>query len=191
MIGRNARRPLAPRAIALVLGAALFSLCSGSCGDAVAAGTDTLAQGKRAYARQDYPLAARLLLPAAERGSATAQAFLGHMYEKGLGVPQNYGVAAAWLSQAAEQGEPTAQYLLALLYDKGFGVPQDWVQAEIWLILAAANAPHEKERDYWTRLRDAVAQKLTLDQIAEAQQRAYRWTPTSAPAARRPVIARY
>jgi TPR repeat protein len=139
---------------------------------------DALNAGERAFARQDFVGAAPLLLVEAERGNRVAQTYIGSMYQNGLGVPQNYGVAASWLNQAAEQGEPTAQFLLGLLFDKGFGVPQDWVQAEVWLNLAASKAS-AKQRDYWTRIRDSVAQKLTLDQLAEAQNRAFAWSPVS------------
>jgi predicted oxidoreductase (fatty acid repression mutant protein) len=55
-------------------------------------------------------------------------------------------------------------------------VPQDWVQAEVWLSLAAAHAG-AKQQDYFGRVRDAVAQKLTLNQVAEAQRRASAWAP--------------
>jgi TPR repeat protein len=142
---------------------------------AASASADALA-GERAYARHDYVRAAPLLLMAAERGSPIAQTYLGHMYETGRGVPRDYVAAAGWLQLAAEQGEPTAQFLLGLLFDKGYGVPQDWLQAEVWLNLAASRAA-ENQRDYWTRIRDAVAQKLTLDQLAEAQRRAFAWVP--------------
>ena len=144
-----------------------------------------LSAGERAFARHDYTRAAQLLSPEAESGVAVAQTYIGYMYQDGLGVPRDYAVAASWLNQAAQQGEPTAQFLLGLLFDKGFGVPQDWVQAEVWLNLAASRAG-EKERDYWRRVRDAVAQKLTLNQIAEAQQRAFDWAPI---ASRRDRIA--
>jgi uncharacterized protein len=137
---------------------------------------DTLVAGERAFARHDYVRAAQLLLPRAEFGVPVAQTYLGYMYQNGLGVPRDYAAAASWLNQAAQQGEPTAQFFLGLLFDKGFGVPQDWVQAEVWLNLAAAQA-NEKQRDYWRRIRDAVAQKLTLNQLAQAQQRAFYWTP--------------
>ena len=137
-----------------------------------------LAEGERAYARHDYASAEPLLLLEAERGSPTAQTYIGFMYQNGLGVPRNYSAAAAWLNQAAQQGEPTAQFLLGLLFDKGYGVPMDWVQAEVWLNLAASRASRG-QRDYWDRMRDAVAQKLTLDQLAEAQRRAYAWTQLS------------
>ena len=135
-----------------------------------------LTAGERAYARHDYTNAARLLLPEAQSGRPLAQTYLGYMYQNGLGVPRDYAVAAGWLVQAADQGEPTAQFLLGLLFDKGFGVPKDWVQAEVWLNLAASQAS-ANERDYWSRVRDAVAQKLTLNQLAEAQRRAVAWSP--------------
>src|SRR5271166_541061 len=154
---------------------------------ACSAKADTLSAGLRAYARHDYVRAAPLLLVEAERGVPIAETYIGYMYQNGLGVPRDYVVAASWLSRAAQQGAPTAQFLLGLLYDKGFGVPQDWVQAEVWLNLAASQAS-AKERDYWARMRDAVAQKLTLDQLAEAQRRALAWALV---AARGPLSARY
>jgi hypothetical protein len=156
-------------------------------GLAASAKADALSAGLRDYARHDYVRAAPLLLVEAERGVPIAQTYIGYMYQNGLGVPRNYVVAAGWLTRAAQQGAPTAQFLLGLLYDKGYGVPQDWVQAEVWLNLAASQASG-KERDYWARVRDAVAEKLTLDQLAEAQQRAFAWAPI---AARGPLSARY
>ena len=157
--------------------------------DLGAARAATLTAGEEAYARHDYTRAARLLLPEAQLGRPVAQTYIGYMYQSGLGVPRDYVVAAGWLNQAAEQGEPTAQFLLGLLFDKGFGVPQDWVQAEVWLSLAASELSAE-QRDYWARVRDAVAQKLTLNQLAEAQHRANEWVPI-ATRTDGPVAARY
>src|SRR5208337_2265708 len=156
---------------------------------ACSAKADTLSAGLRAFARHDYVRAAPLLLVEAERGVPIAETYIGYMYQNGLGVPRDYVVAANWLNQAAQKGEPTAQFLLGLLFDKGYGVPQDWVQAEVWLNLAASQA-RGKEREYWARVRDAVAQKLTLDQLSEAQQRAFAWAPI---AIRRvgPISGRY
>jgi hypothetical protein len=162
----------------------LFALCFASSAQA-----DSARAGKRAFARHDYVHAASLLLVEAERGSPVAQTYLGYLYQYGLGVPRDYVVAASWLHQAAEQGEPTGQFLLGLLFDKGYGVPQDWVEAEIWLDLAAARVGGRQE-EYFGRVRDAVAQKLTLDQLAEAQRRASAWAPivSLGPA---PIAARY
>ena len=165
----GAFRVRAARRLAFALALAALCLASG-------AKADVLSAGMRAFVRHDYVRAASLLLGEAERGSPVAQTYLGYMYQYGLGVPRDYVLAASWLHQAAEQGEPTGQYLLGLLFDKGYGVPQDWVEAEVWLNLAAAHAGGTRQ-EYFARVRDAVAQKLTLDQLAETQRRASAWTP--------------
>ncbi len=117
-------------------------------------------------------------LPLAERGNARAQAFLGFMYEHGRGVPQDYVASVYWYTCAAEQGHATAQYLLGLMYDKGLGVERSDTLAYMWLNLAAAHAPpHAKE--YYTRIRDAVAAKLTAAQVDEAQWRASGFFPNA------------
>jgi TPR repeat protein len=111
----------------------------------------------------------------AERGNARYQTDLGFMYETGRGVPQDYHLAAYWYGCAAEQGFVPAQHLLGLLYDRGQGVPLDYVEAHKWLNLAAARAD-SRDRDYFVRIRNAVASKLTRAQIYEAQQRARDWS---------------
>jgi TPR repeat protein len=98
------------------------------------------------------------------------------MYEHGLGVPQDYRLAAKWYHLAAEQNEPHGQHLLGLLFDKGFGVPIDFTEAYKWLNLAAAGAP-ARDRDYYIRIRDAVASKLPYGQTVAGQQRSRYWLP--------------
>ena len=134
--------------------------------------------GVSAFAREDYRRSAAIFIRRAERGEAAAQTFLGYMYSTGRGVPQNNAVAVFWLRRGADQGFPTAQFLLGLMVDKGHGVKQDFVEAEVWLNLATARASRA-DRDYWTRIRDAVAAKLTLAEVAEAQDRALAWFPVS------------
>lgn len=130
-----------------------------------------------AYARGDYTVAAALLRPLAEAGNARAQGMLGFLYEYGHGVPQDFALAAMWYACGAEQGDPAAQYLLGLLYDKGRGVPMDAVLSHKWLILAAART-NRRDRDVYIRVRDAVATKMSAEQIALAQELASQWTPT-------------
>jgi TPR repeat protein len=175
-------RVRATRRLAFALALAALCLASG-------AKADALGGGKRAFARHDYVRAASLLLLEADRGSPVAQTYLGYMYQYGLGVPRDYVIASSWLHQAAEQGEPMGQFLLGLLFDKGYGAPQDWVEAEVWLDLAAAHAAG-RQQDYFARVRDAVAQKLTLDQLAEAQRRASAWVPIAS-RSWGPLTARY
>jgi uncharacterized protein len=136
--------------------------------------------GTAAFAREDYVVAARKVVPLAERGDPNAQAMLGFMHEHGRGVPQNYGAAVHWYTCAAEQGHPTAQYLLGLMYDKGLGVVRSDVLAYMWLNLAAAHAPRPV-REYYLRLRNVVAFKLTAAQIAKAQWLAYNFVPKRLP----------
>ena len=144
---------------------------------AAAANAQSLGQGVAAFKRQNYAAASRILIPLAERGNATAQAYLGFMFETGHGVPQNYTEAAMWYRRAAEQGETIAQYALGLLYDRGFGVPRDVIEASKWLNLSTAGAP-PRAREARGRIRDALTTKMTRGEIAEARLRALEWAPS-------------
>ena len=137
---------------------------------------NALTRATAAYARGDYVVAVNVLTPLALRGDANAQAFLGFMYENGFGAPQAYDAAADLYVQAAIRGNPFAQSMLGLMYDKGHGVPQDFILAYKWLNLAAARAP-KRERDYYLRLRNAVASKMSPDQIVAGQRLALLWVP--------------
>jgi uncharacterized protein len=108
-------------------------------------------------------------------GNARALGRLGFRYENGFGVPQNYIAAADLYRRAAEQGDAFAQCRLGLSYDKGHGVPVDYVLAYKWLDLATARAPR-RERDFYQKLRDAVASKMSLAQVTEGQRLALTWT---------------
>jgi TPR repeat protein len=135
-----------------------------------------LTRGTAAYSRGDYVRAVDQLSSEARRGNPRAQARLGFMYENGFGVPQAYDVAADLYQRAAVQGDAFAQNRLGLSYDKGHGVPPDAVLSYKWLNLAAAHAP-KRERDAYLRLRNAVASKMSSDQIAEGQRLALTWAP--------------
>src|SRR3954452_3687341 len=136
----------------------------------------SLRQGISAFNRQDYMRASQVFIPLAERGEASAQAYLGFMFETGRGVPQNYTEAAMWYRRAAEQGDSLAQYSLGLLYDHGQGVPRDIVEANKWLNLSTAGAPR-RAREARARIRDAVTTKMTRGEIARARLRALEWAP--------------
>jgi TPR repeat protein len=168
------RRALIQAALAATLVCASFGAWAGG------ASARPRSAGELAYAHGDYVRAAQLLAPEAEAGRATAQAYLGYMYENGLGVPQDFVTAAKWLTLAAEQGAPTAQYLLAGLYDRGEGVKHDSVVAEVWYNLAAAHAD-PRNREFWAGMRDAVASKLSKAEVDEAQRRARVWVAPAAP----------
>jgi len=137
---------------------------------------NSFSAGVSAYNRKDYVGAARRFLPLAERGHSGAQAYLGFMYSTGRGVPKNYVLAAWWSKRAAKQGEPGAQYLLGQLYDKGQGLPRDYVESYKWFNLSSAHAP-KRARKPGALLREAVATKMTYEELYEAQLRSVEWTP--------------
>lgn len=150
------------------LGGALMFL-AGMALLAPAASADALREGIAAFNREDYVRAAFLLRPLGENGNAHAQTYLGFMYYYGRGVPQNYEEAVRFYGNAAESGVPLAQYQYGLLFDKGQGVPQDYVLAYVWTNRAVAAAPRHM-REPWTRVRDAIRNKLTLAQKTLAQR---------------------
>jgi TPR repeat protein len=137
---------------------------------------DGLRLATAAYSSGNYVRAVNAVSPLALRGNARAQALLGFMYENGFGVPQAYDAAADLYHRAAVQGDAFAQNRLGLMYDKGHGVPPDPVLSYKWLDLAAARAS-KRERDYYARLRNAVASKMSSAQIAEGQRLALSWVP--------------
>jgi hypothetical protein len=119
---------------------------------------------------------AATLFAAAEQGDPQAQTQVGFMYETGRGLPQDYMAAVYWYRRAAEQGHPRAMHQLGLMYDKGQGVAEDYVSAHKWLNLAAAGAEGD-DREYFLRIRNAVANKMTIAQQTEAQWLARNWRP--------------
>lgn len=139
------------------------------------AAAEQLEDAAAAWRRQDFVTAERLYRPLAEGGRASAQHFLGKMYENGLGVPQDYVQAAKWYRLAAEQGHGGAQLFLAGMYAAGEGVPRDYVQAYKWFELSAAGGGG----DFAASSRDKVAAKLTPAQIAEAQRLVRNWKPAT------------
>jgi uncharacterized protein len=148
---------------------------------------DGLGRAIAAYNRGDYVRAARDLSVLAALGNPRAQGLLGFLYENGFGVPQAYDAAADLYTQAAAQGNPFAQAMLGLTYDKGHGVARDVILAYKWLNLAAAHT-HGKERDAYARFRNAVASKMSPDEIALGQRLALSWVPGAfATVAREPI----
>jgi len=119
---------------------------------------------------QDYQEAVKWYRRAADQGDASAQSNLGVGYDRGQGVPQDYQEAAKWYRRAAEQGEARAQYTLARMYYFGQGIPQDYVFAHMWANLAASQGGEDA-----VEKRDAIAMKMTPQQIAEAQRLAREW----------------
>ena len=137
---------------------------------AYSANAGSLEDGSVAYARGNYAMALKFWQPHAEQGHAEAQNNLGVIYANGQGVPRDDAEAVKWWRKAGEQGNAVAQFNLGVSYKTGWGVPQDYVSAYMWLNLAAA-AGYETA----SKIQVSAANKMTPDQIAEAQRMAREW----------------
>jgi TPR repeat protein len=127
---------------------------------------------------QDFTEAAKWYRKAAEAGDTIAQVKLGLLYTDPKKGVENYAEGANWLRKAVEQGDEDAKFILGLLYEFGRGVPQDYVLAHVWYKLCAASPGQSRERQAQAReRREAVAARMTGEQIAEAQRLAREWKP--------------
>lgn len=98
-----------------------------------------------AHDRADYRTALRVWQESAEQGDATAQNYVGEIYERGLGVAPDYAAAASWYRRAAEKGNEAAQLNLGQLYERGLGVPREPARAlalyqQAWGVEGAAGS---------------------------------------------------
>ena len=109
---------------------------------------------------------------AAVQDHVEAQVNLGMLFDYGRGGPQDFKMAVRWYLRSANQGNELAQRKLGLLYERGDGVQQDFVQAYMWYKLGAASGVKAG-----IVLRDALAIRMTSDQLLEAQKLAREWRP--------------
>lgn len=121
---------------------------------------------------QNYLEAKDWFKKAADLGHAGAQVNLGTLYSLGQGAPYSDHMALFWFQKAAEQRNALAFAKLGMMYERGRGVPQSLVEAHMWYSLSAAYG--EKRA---VEARTAVAARMTADQIAEAEDRAKKWSP--------------
>jgi uncharacterized protein len=92
-------------------------------------------------------------------------------------VPQDFERAAFWLRKAADQDWSVAQEDLGAMYEAGYGVPKDYVQAHMWLKLAASRVRDNYSGEVYVKARDDLADKMTTDQVTQAQRLARDWGP--------------
>ena len=114
--------------------------------------------GLSAYNGGNYLKALEIWLPLAQHENAPAQAGVGFIYHRGLGVQVDDQKAYFWLRKAAEHGQPEGQMMLGTLYFYGQGVGQSYVQAYAWCDLAQDGGSAEAED-----CRGAALQSLRSD----------------------------
>ena len=99
------------------------------------------------------------------------------LYARGAGIPRNSEEAVKWYLKAAKQGQVDAQYDLATAYYMGDrGVARDDKTAFVWLTIALPSL-RGVIREFAIGKRDLIAEKLTPEQLAEAQKIAAEWKP--------------
>lgn len=121
-------------------------------------------------------------LRAAQEGSFEGMLEVGRALLLGQGTIQDFAQAKSWLLQAAEDPRegsrkilsvrPEAQFVLGLAAIGSLGAPADAVIAHAWMNLANATG-HEKA----ARFVGEIAQRLTTQELAEAQTLAREWQP--------------
>ena len=102
-------------------------------------------QGTDAYDQGDYLTALQRYEPAAEQGYAPAQAQLGYMYYKGMGVKADLEKARKYLQAAAEQGNTAALTNMGVFYYYGYGVKQSYEKALEYYQKAADKGSKESQ----------------------------------------------
>jgi TPR repeat protein len=127
----------------------------------------------------DIDIAARWFLRASQLGSFKARYALGTLLCATCVPAPDYAEAAKRFRAAAEHGAALAQANLALLLAEGRGAAKDQVEALMWYELAT-RAQQEGVAELAMRERDALASRLTPQQISEAKSRAERFTPKTA-----------
>jgi len=119
---------------------------------------------------KDYRKAAEEIRVAADAKFIEAQYFLALMYINGWGMPQNYGNAVKYLKLAVSQGHIDAMMTLGDIWERGEKFTKDLYWAHIMFNLAAVRgAPGAAQR------RDAVAGRLKIDELLQAQAEAERF----------------
>jgi hypothetical protein len=106
----------------------------------------------------------------AEQGDAKAEAGIGFLFHKGLGVAQDDQEAAGWFIKAAEKGQAEAQLLLGSLFFFGQGVPQSYVSAYAWCEIAQTNGQSDAQD-----CRDAALEHLSPTEMQQSFKLVTEW----------------
>ena len=108
-----------------------------------------------------------LVKAAADAGYADAQYILALMYLDGFGTTKNYGNAVRQFEKAAQQGNVEAMMTLAEIMALGKVYTQNIFLAHVWFNIASLYGAKEA-----SKFRDAVEEKMKIEQILEAQSQA-------------------
>jgi TPR repeat protein len=122
------------------------------------------AAGEKAWFKYDFATALKHFKPLAEQGHASAQFWLGQMYQYEQGVAKDYKEAIRWYRLAAKRGNSAAQRNLGWMYSNGVGVLQDLVMAYVMYNLSATdgNSITQQYRDELRAKLNTTERELAL-----------------------------
>lgn len=123
--------------------------------------------------KQDDKEALGWFQKAAAQGNGGAEYRLGEMYERGIGVAKDVAIALQHYQVAADRIQPAAFLKLATMSEEGVGMARDLTEAYKWYSLFIPFSG-DKDPEYRAH-RDALAAKMTSEQIADAERRADDW----------------
>jgi TPR repeat protein len=131
---------------------------------------------------------------AAEGGHVEAQWELANAYW-GRSISykpheRDFEEAVTWWERAAENGQPNSQWQLGTLYERGQGVPREYSQAYKWhelatMNLSAKSAEHDQLLKIWADDRKTLSDKMSSQQIVEAERLVREWLQRHAGTARK------
>jgi TPR repeat protein len=111
------------------------------------------------YDRANLTSSINVWTPLAQQGDATAQNYLGEIYETGISGTPDFQLAALWYQRAADQGLKAAQVNLGFLYESGNGVSQDKAKA-LNLYRLAADL-RDDQLEYMSVIDQKVSEQLS------------------------------
>ena len=151
IIGRNKIKLL--KYLVVVL---LFSVSSVWSGD--------FEDAELAFNTKNYLLALSKYKKSASKGNGDAAFQVGFIYSNGLGVAKDYSESRNWFKLSVSLGKKEGGFDIGMQYKDGSSVPKDYVRAHMWLNIASIDT------DYARPIRDNLEEKMTPQQIAEAQK---------------------
>ncbi|WP_417328714.1 tetratricopeptide repeat protein [Halomonas cupida] len=121
------------------------------------------------YLDEDYDLARKWFIAAAEQGDRESCVALSAMYLKGLGVEADEELAFEWISRIEEMKfgrERSGFRSIAWYYENGVGTDVDLVESYKYYDLLGSSGITDKER---------LSEKMTPEQIQEAIRLSGEW----------------
>lgn len=112
-------------------------------------------------------------LMAAKQGLPEAQHAVALGLDAGSGTKIDRVEALKWYRAAAQQNNAASQLQLGNKYARGEGVVEDFVKAYMWLTLAGASGnANDETRDRAEQRRRLLAERMTSEQVTQAQRAA-------------------